>query len=268
MKNIAADIGNTRFKLEWQGRIFPLMCHLTHPEELARAVAEVQEAAGDAFTWWVSSVHRATLGRLQAWLAENRPQDAVRVLNHAQLPISLDVEVPEKVGMDRLLAAVAADARREPGRAAVVVDFGTAITVDLLDADGVFRGGAIMPGAEIAADALHTYTDALPRVSLAEDISAAESGACENAAKNTPPFSPVGKNTRQAIQAGLYWSAVGAIRELTVQMAKNLAFPPHLYLTGGGAELAARGLGAEMPWQVVPEMVLEGVREVINRNEE
>lgn len=244
MNHIAADIGNTRFKLEWQGKIYPLACHLEAPQQLA----EVCQMAAGALTWWISSVHRPTLARLEAWLAGNRPQDEVRVLDYTQLPLAVDVEFPEKVGMDRLLAAVAANARREPERAAVVVDFGTAITVDFVDADGVFRGGAIMPGAEIAADALHTYTDALPRVTLSPQAE----------------IPPVGKNTHQAIQAGLYWSAVGAIRELTAQITKNLARPPHLFLTGGAAELVARNLGDQTHWRHVPEMVLEGIRGVRN----
>lgn len=244
MNHIAADIGNSRFKLEWRGKIYPLACHLEDPRQLA----EVCGAADGALVWWISSVHRPTLARLEAWLAENRPADVLRVLDYTQLPLAVDVEFPEKVGMDRLLAAVAANARREPGRAAVIVDFGTAITVDLVDVDGVFRGGAIMPGAEMAADALHTYTDALPRVTLSPHAE----------------IPPVGKNTHLAIQAGLYWSAVGAVRELAAQIAKNLARPPHLFLTGGGAELIARGLGDAPRWEIVPEMVLAGIREMLN----
>ena len=65
-----------------------------------------------------------------------------------------------------LLAAVAANRIRTADRPAVIVDLGTAITVDLVSSDGAFQGGAILPGIEMSARALHDYTDLLPRIEM------------------------------------------------------------------------------------------------------
>ncbi|MGB2966799.1 MAG: type III pantothenate kinase, partial [Phycisphaerae bacterium] len=83
------------------------------------------------------------------------------------IPIRADVEEPERVGTDRLLAALAARGRL--GSPCVVVDLGTAVTVDAVAADGAFAGGAIFPGLEMSADALARGTALLPKISLPTD---------------------------------------------------------------------------------------------------
>jgi type III pantothenate kinase len=103
------------------------------------------------------------------------------------------------VGIDRLLDAVAANRLRHPAAPAVVVDVGTAITVDLVAADGSFQGGAILPGIAMSARALHAFTDLLPLVDVRE-------------LSSPPP--PLGTSTVAALQSGLFWGAVGAIRQL------------------------------------------------------
>ena len=87
----------------------------------------------------------------------------------------------------------------------MIVDVGTAITVDLVSADGAFLGGSILPGIQMAARALHHFTDLLPLVNVS-DLS-------------TPP-PPLGTSTESAMQAGLFWGAVGAIRQLIDQLCK------------------------------------------------
>lgn len=143
------------------------------------------------------------------------------------LPIEINVKYPEKVGIDRLLSAVAANQLRATGQAALVVDSGTATTVNLVDEEGIFQGGAILPGLRLSAKALHEYTQLLPRVGLDEF--------------ETQSKGPVGKDTREAIRSGLYWGQLGAIRELSQRM---LADHPNALrlLTGGGAELLAEDL--------------------------
>ena len=85
-------------------------------------------------------------------------------LTYRDVPLTIRVEEPARVGIDRLLAALAADRLRQRDRAAIVVDLGTAITVDLVEADGAFAGGAILPGIATSARALAEQTDALPQV--------------------------------------------------------------------------------------------------------
>jgi type III pantothenate kinase len=145
------------------------------------------------------------------------------------IPVSLDVDFPEKVGLDRLLSAVAANALRPSDRAAIVIDSGTATTINYISPTGTFCGGAILPGLEMSAKALHHYTALLPLLPVHE------LGGDE-------PIAP-GRNTREAIRNGLLWGQVGAIRELVAQLCRqrghslSLSDPNHapwLVLTGGG----------------------------------
>lgn len=155
------------------------------------------------------------------------------VRDRDSISISTDVDFPEKVGLDRLLNAVAANALRPAHRPAVVIDSGTATTINFVSREGVFCGGAILPGLEMSAKALNHYTAALPLLPV-------------NELGGEPPVAP-GRNTREAIRNGLFWGQVGAIRELVGQIClqRNLRLPefgrvnnddsPWLVLTGGGA---------------------------------
>lgn len=154
-------------------------------------------------------------------------------------PITVNLDAPDKVGIDRLLNGVAANLVRSENRPIVIVDSGTATTVDLISSDGAFAGGAILPGFELASRALNEYTALLPYISI-EDL-AAETHA------------PVGKDTRQAISSGLFWGHVGAVRELITRMAGEDAL---VLLTGGGAGLLAEHLPEA---QLEPHLALQGL---------
>src|SRR5207249_4465914 len=107
--------------------------------------------------WAVGGVHPGRRDVLAAW-ARSRGDTVLLLESWQQLPIEVAVAQPERVGLDRLFNAVAVNARRAPEAAAVVVDAGSAVTVDWVDARGVFRGGAIFPGFRLMAEALHRYT--------------------------------------------------------------------------------------------------------------
>ncbi|MEX0865849.1 MAG: type III pantothenate kinase, partial [Pirellulales bacterium] len=154
---------------------------------------------------------------------------------------------PEKVGIDRLLGAVAANHLRAADQPAIAIDVGSAITIDVIDAAGVFRGGAILPGIGMGARALHTFTDLLPQSELS-DLTA------------SPP-EPVGIDTVAAIHAGLFWGAIGAMREIVFRVQHQLDRPPLVLLTGGAAPLVAELLAGQpspMSIQCVPHLVLGG----------
>ncbi|TWT88422.1 Type III pantothenate kinase [Pseudobythopirellula maris] len=165
-------------------------------------------------------------------------------LTHENLPLVTRVEAPERVGVDRLLTAVAANRLRRPDAPAIVVDLGTAITVDLVSADGGFEGGAILPGVRMSARALNEQTEALPVSEMVELDGSPDA---------------VGKETLSAIRAGLYWGAVGAIRELIARQRDRLTVTPQVFLTGGAAPSVARLIGG--PDYVVrhaPHLALSG----------
>jgi type III pantothenate kinase len=158
-------------------------------------------------------------------------------------PLSVKVPEPGKVGIDRLLNAVAANRVREPGQPVLIVDTGTATTVDVLNGDGEFLGGAILPGFELSARALHLYTALLPLIPL------------EELSSSTP--AAIGPNTRAAMKSGLFWGQVGAVKELLSQTGRALdTRDPLVLITGGGGAM----LAPEIPgtrW--MPHLSLQGL---------
>jgi type III pantothenate kinase len=243
---IAVDIGNSQTKIGWfsaAGAPLPIPdATLSFPTGQPPPGSMRGELTNDLSVWHISSVHREGTRLLAEWVAAHRPQEAVQVLTYRDLPIRIDVQSPEKVGLDRLAAAVGANVLREAGRPAIVVGAGSAITVNRISEDGAFEGGAILPGYKMQADALYGGADLLPLAMLAADA-------------EPPP--PLGKNTEAAIKSGLFWGAVGAVRELVRQMSTGSAKPPQIFVTGGDLrQLAARlGEGARF----VPNLVLSGI---------
>jgi type III pantothenate kinase len=154
-----------------------------------------------------------------------------------ELPMPLDVANPETVGADRVVSAAAAF--EAAGGPVVVVTLGTAMTINAVSGQGRFLGGIICPGLRIAARALHESTAALPIVEPAR------------------PDGPFGRNTVDAIRAGLFYQAGGTIRDVVERMAAELGVWPHVVLTGGDAELIAPAY--EFIDSVVPNLSLLGI---------
>lgn len=198
--------------------------------------------------WLIGSVNRRArdllLATITAWAKHLGVDWRVRRLTYLDVPLPIRVEKPARTGIDRLLAAVAANRLRSPDRAAIVVDLGTAITVDLVEVDGGFAGGAILPGIGMAGRALADQTDALPHIVLEHT--------------ETPP-SPLGKTTKGCIEAGLYWGAVGAVGELVAQLTAALPARPEIFITGGAARSVADSLDKKSHVRYVPHLVLAGI---------
>jgi type III pantothenate kinase len=173
--------------------------------------------------------------RLAANLAQKLPEVAGVDF---PIPLKADVEEPAKVGADRLLGALAAW-RRAAG-ACVSVDCGTAITVNAVTADGEFAGGAILPGPDLMARALGEGTALLPAAPL----------------KDNPP--PLGRNTAEAISAGVLRGAAGAVAALVTGARIGLGPKAPVFMTGGGAERIRAFLPPDFG-QIVPTLVLEGL---------
>jgi type III pantothenate kinase len=249
---IAVDIGNsatklgrfagdqaaadsTRSTLPAPAGTFRFATGQSPPAELAPWLPE------ERCQWAVSSVHREGTRLLEAWLSEHRPDDTVKLLSRHDLPIQVRVAAPDRVGLDRLAAAVAANLLRPKNQPAIVVGAGSAITVNLVAADGAFAGGAILPGFRMSAEALYG-ADLLPLTILApnDDLPA-----------------PVGKDTESALRSGLFWGAVGAVRELVARISATLDQPPSIFVTGGDLRQFAEHLGHGARY--VPNLVLSGI---------
>lgn len=261
---VAVDIGNSQMKLG----VFALVATdgadvLSLPEPLVTFDLPIDHTTGqfdesclaDWCTeqhlaharWRIGSVHRGAAEQLVAWISAKFPPSPKvsppQLLRYQNIPIRVRTDEPARVGIDRLLAAFAANHLRSSERAAIVVDLGTAITVDVVEPDGAFAGGAILPGIGMAGRALAEQTDALPHVRF----------------DPSHPPSPVGKSTTRAIEAGLFWGAVGAINELIKQQSADLMLAPDVFVTGGAGGTVAGPLAEHHRVRFEPHLVLAGI---------
>jgi type III pantothenate kinase len=159
--------------------------------------------------------------------------------------LALQVDNPREVGADRVVNAIGATSLF--GAPVVVVDFGTATTVDLVGPDGSYRGGAIAPGLEVSADALVTHTAALRRVEL------------------VPPRSPVGRSTVEAIQSGLIYGYAGLVDGLVTRVLDELGSPCPVVATGGLAEVLREHIVTITHLEL--DLTLVGLAAVYERNQ-
>ena len=162
------------------------------------------------------------------------------------LGVGVDYPKPRSIGADRL--ANAAAVVQLYGAPAIVVDFGTAVTFDVVSAAGDYVGGVIAPGLEVMTNYLYQRTALLPKLTLRE-----------------PPRA-IGKSTRDAMMSGAVFGYRGLVREILERLTAE-SFPrkkPRVIATGGYAELIAKKL-PEIE-AVHPNLTLEGLRIVGNRN--
>jgi len=153
---------------------------------------------------------------------------------------------PREVGADRV--ADAAAAHRLYGGPAIVVDFGTATTFDVISRDGEYLGGAIAPGIETASRALFQYAAQLPLVELAR------------------PSRAIGRNTVANMQSGILFGWVGLVEGLVARIQRELGGGARVIATGGQAETIAR----ETPVIEIidPHLTLKGLRIIHDLNRE
>ncbi len=163
-----------------------------------------------------------------------------------KLGVGIDYPNPRTIGADRLANAVAVAALY--GSPAIVVDFGTAVTFDIVSADRKYIGGVIAPGLEVMTNFLYQRTALLPKLSLKE------------------PQSAVGRSTMEAMRSGAVIGYRGLVREIIVRIKEErfAREKVHVIATGGYAELIARRLDAID--SVHPNLTLEGLRIVANLN--
>lgn len=170
--------------------------------------------------------------------------EAVVVEPGTKTGVPILTDNPREVGADRIVNALAAFARH--GGPCIVVDIGTATTYDAVSAKGEFLGGVISPGIQVSGAALSSATARLPQVELA------------------PPRGIIGKNTVEAIQAGLVFGSAAEIDGVVERMKKELGEDVRVIATGGLAEVVlpfCASTDEHEPW-----LTLEGLRLVFERN--
>jgi len=216
--DIVADIGNSRIK--W-GFCSPdgvsKMVSLTPDVPEAWRIQLAASGTSGARSWILAGVHPERLTRFAEWLQQRGFQ--VRILSSwKDLSIQVSPD-PDRVGLDRLLNAVAAKDRVKREVSIFIVDAGSAVTVDWVDETGTFRGGAIFPGFRLMTKALSDYTAKLPLVEMHYKV----------------PL-PHGTSTEQAIEAGVFWAVAGGIKAILRQMMALTQKHEEAHATGDEAE--------------------------------
>ncbi|MGC6464823.1 MAG: type III pantothenate kinase [Akkermansiaceae bacterium] len=169
-----------------------------------------------------------------------------RITSDSNMPISIEYPKPEQVGADRL--ANSAAAFLEYKGPAIVIDFGTAVTFDVISKEGAYIGGVIAPGTAALRDYLHRKTALLPAIKLKE------------------PKTAIGQSTKGAMLTGAVIGYRGLVREILTAVSAELEGDPTIIATGGDASLISSGL--EAIEVLDPDLTLRGIQAIgrINQN--
>lgn len=241
---LAVDLGNTAAKIAILGEneSQPRSFRTDQIDWAQQAIQWVRDHASCSTALWrIASVHRSAAVRLSSAIQEATPSAHIRLVSRRDIPLELDVEFPDRVGIDRLVGAFAALQSAKPPIA--VIDAGSAVTVDYIDATGRFCGGAIMPGLHLQTTSLATGTDALPDLDWQSDSTLAIPG----------------RNTLQAIRLGVLTAVAAGIDRLVDQYSNlsNSERKISVLVTGGDANVLSPQLKCEH--QVEPNLVCRGL---------
>jgi type III pantothenate kinase len=216
----------------------------------------------------IASVNPTVADALHKALEDAGEENVYRIGRDIQIPMQHTLDDASTLGQDRLLCAFGAYSRAK--QACVVVDAGTAVTVDFVDGEGVFHGGVIAPGAKMMLDSMHEKTAQLPQVALGGQplrggAGAEQAPAPANADGQSDRPSPFGKSTRDAMLQGVTNSIRGLVQYSVEQYAEFFGGYPQVVATGGDAdalfgEQVSQGGG--IVESIVPDLQLIGILEV------
>ncbi len=300
---VLISVGNSRTRLARvvQDQLEPsVVVDSGDAEALARAAAELArplsdtDADVDEVPIVIASVNHPAANRLEKTLLELAREDRTlrdlgisvqRFGRDLAIPVMTTLEDESTVGQDRLLDALGAFARSK--QACIVIDAGTAVTVDFVDGQGVFQGGIIAPGLSMMARALHEQTAGLPlvdvsrtlagdgkrsglksgqtaagtdrRASLPEDDAEVEALELSVAIPTGP--TPFGKTTAKAIALGCVSCVRGLVHHQIDRYAEFYGGYPRVIATGGDAPLLFES--DELIEAIVPDLTLVGMLEAV-----
>jgi len=252
MTRLAIDVGNTKTaialfegdKLLGQWRIRTQRWTADELRIYTEALLRGEKFSNPddvAFACVVPQVHHTIINMCRKWL-KITPVD----VSFATAGIELSYRYPHEIGPDRLANAVAAVISGK--LPAIVADFGTATTFDVIDSAGRYLGGAISPGVGTAAGELFKKAERLNPIDLSF------------------PESVVGRTTADAIRSGVLFSAVGAADHIIDLISSELDSVPELWATGGWG--TALGDKCRNKFRICPELTLLGINEIGRKNRE
>lgn len=240
--NLTIDIGNTRVKLGLfdQGKLV---------RKLVQDEWNEQEILDLATNQKVKNIILSTVGHAleDQWISKIAQQFRLIILNeNTALPFVNAYETPQTLGKDRL-AAVAGALVLFPGKHCLIIDAGTCITYELLDANGVYLGGNIAPGIELRLKAMHAFTANLPKI---------EQGTIDQ---------NIGKSTETAMRNG---GQLGAVMEAEgfIDLYRQKFGQINVILTGGDADFFAKKMKSKI--FVNHDLTLLGLNKILNYNVE
>jgi type III pantothenate kinase len=252
MPDIVVDIGNSRIKFcrcDVLGLRLPVRAMPADDPAAFDRLAADWELSGVA--WAVASTNPVRRDQFVGW-ALARGDEVTVIASVRNVPIRVEVDEPDRVGIDRVLNAVAAAARVKSGQPAIIANAGSAVTVDLLDELGAFVGGAIFPGLRLMALALNEHTAQLPLVAIEGPL----------------PDGPPGKNTEAAMRLGILHAVAGGIDALIRATSTRCSTAPRLYLTGGDMSPQLAGLLETRQMftsEIRPALTLEGIHRAVTQ---
>ena len=239
---IAISVGNSRTQFgQFVGTDLRRQQRLENTDvpTIIQQVVQTWGQTDDPKTLLLAAVNEVVAGQLDAALRDQLSTEIYHVGDDVPIPIERKLDPETITGVDRLLNASAAWDRIR--KACIVVDAGTAITVDFVDGEGVFHGGAIMPGAAMQLQMLHEQTASLPELRF-------------EVPDKTDAF---GRSTSQAMLKGVFHGIRGGIQRLVEQYSEQYRAYPQVIATGGDAEMLFEG--EELIQNIVPDLTLRGI---------
>lgn len=252
---LAIDIGNTNIHLGlWQGNGWRLSWRARTvenkmPDEYAVLVRNFLDTADVGYGAITGVIISSVVPPLTLAFRELSQrylhQEPLVVTHQTQTGVKVAIDQPEQAGADRIVNAAAVVALYS--YPAIVIDFGTATTFDVVSADGEYVGGAIAPGISVAHDALVSRAARLHKVDL------------------VPPENPIGSNTIHAMQSGIFWGYVGLIEGLVTRLKASLNREETVVIATGGLS-ALFQKHTDMIDTIAPELTLDGLRVIYELN--
>lgn len=250
--NLLIDIGNTftHICISGKARILYDFIIPTHVKPVQEDVLKkIHKYRNKIENSAVSSVVPAKDNSWRIFIEKFFKIHPLFISNKTPLPVKIKIENPASIGADRICNAVAGYNHFKDRDNVIIIDFGTATTYDVILKNGYFTGGIIAPGIETSAASLHRNTGKLPMLTNKQFRF---------------PGKVVGRNTLEAIQSGLMYSASITVDGMIGQIEKEYKRKFKIILTGGFAKLIYRRINHKV--KLEKNMVLKGLNQIIYYN--